>query len=653
MNIRFLFAFLSLAVLLPGSVHAQNNPYDIDDECYEYFQQAELLVGKEGFQQANDALLQSAVRNEDSKAQTLYYVEKLKHLSNRYTSLRKENTDKTIPPEEEADILKAMEDVKSISRKLGYVQYYYYAYQIVENYYYNNGSFFKVMDLVQEMQETARENDEDYGLWMGDRYLVDLYVTQNDYISAKKYIIRALETYNNTKDPTILRQSTTRLYCDLTDTYPIGHDSVLVNLEKAEKAAKQHIDSLRCTYYRAKLSAYQKDTKAYEKARDICLADPHISRISTTANQLFSNLDNIIYTPVTGTPDIDLTGMTLRIREVKYIANVAESYGFKELAFELEKRLVAHNERMIASSNSSKLTELDARLGNTKLSARIDEQSKRMLQISRLVIILLAVIMLLALIFSWIYIANLKKTSLKVQLADAAKTRFIQNMSHEVRTPLNAIVGFSQLLSLPDGSFPEEDKQEFSEHIVNNTKMLTMLLDDILNTAAMDGGNYRIVYEEAELHHICQEALSSTEHRLQPGVNMYYAPEDPAPFHFTTDPRRVQQILINLLTNSCKHTSQGEIKLVSSVKENAGYVTFTVTDTGTGIPAQEAERIFERFTKLNDFVQGSGLGLSICRDIANRLDAKVYLDTSYSGDGARFKFLVPLATPKETSIVQA
>ena len=228
-----------------------------------------------------------------------------------------------------------------------------------------------------------------------------------------------------------------------------------------------------------------------------------------------------------------------------------------------------------------------------------------------------------------------------MRLADAAKTRFVQNMSHEVRTPLNAIVGFSQLLSLPDGSFPEEEKQEFSGHIVNNTKMLTMLLDDILNASAMDSGNYRITYEDGEMNFMAEAAISSAEHRLQPGVRMYYAPESTEPFTFRTDPRRVQQILINLLTNACKHTSSGEIKLSASLTETPGFVTYSVTDTGPGIPADQAEKIFERFTKLNDFVQGTGLGLSICRDIAGRMGAKVYLDTTYSAGGSRFVFTVP------------
>lgn len=638
-----LFSFLLLA-LVPA--FAQNNPYEIDDECYVHFMKAELLVGKDGFQEENDALLATAIAKSDTKARTLYYVEKLKNIIRCYTNEKQKQKIKSITPDEEKIVLDAMRELTSEARKTGYSQYYYYAYELVQNFYFNHEQFVKGAELVNEMQETALKNKEDYGIWMGDRYMVSLYVSQNDYISAKSYILRALDLYHKTEDPAIRRQSATRLYCDLADTYPIGHDSVRINLAKAEDARKQHLDTLRCKYYRAKLSAYIKDRAEYERNRDYCLADPYLSQISKTAEQVLNTLDRLIYA-TEDAKDIDLSETSFRVREIKYIANVAENYGFKDLAFDLEKRLVANDEELISKSNQSKLAELEVRMGNDRLSARIDQQTEEMSKVTRLVMMLLALILLLALVFSWVHIAHLKKSNDRVRMANEAKTRFVQNMSHEVRTPLNAIVGFSQLLSLPDGSFPPEEKEEFAGHIVNNTKMLTMLLDDILNVSAMDNGEYRITYEDGELHFMCQAAISSTEHRLQPGVRMYYEPESQEPFTFRTDPRRVQQILINLLTNSCKHTTEGEIKLTSSLKEQPGYVTFTVSDTGPGVPPGQAEKIFERFTKLNEFVQGTGLGLSICRDIASRMGANVYLDTTSQEPGARFKFVVPVVPPEQ------
>ena len=637
---------LLLAVLLP--LAGQNNPYELDDECYPLFQKAELLVGKEGFEEVNAAFLRTAVTKGDTKSQTLYYIERLKHF------IRLSPTQKLPTPEAEEAVLKAFEEAKSAADRFGFPQYYYYAYELVQNFYYNHKLRIRTIELVQEMQQVSMERNDEYGQWMGFRYLVALYISQGDYITAKRYILKALEIHDKTTDPVIKKQSLTRLYCDLADTYVVGTDSLRINVEKAVAASQVHLDTLRFEYYLAKIAAYEKRVDDYKQHRDFCLQDPQLTTISQTASRLFDTLDAIIYGSFDATTVNDLSNS--RIREVKYIANVAEVYGYKDQAFEIERLMVRKYESLFSESNSSKITELDSRLGKAILSAELANKNKEMLRIYRVLAVLLLIILLGVILFFWNHSRNLRKASErdeqrieelkeaneKVRLADAAKTRFVQNMSHEVRTPLNAIVGFSQLLSLPDGTFPPEEKDEFAGHIINNTKMLTMLLDDILNASAMDSGNYSIVYEDGEVHTIAQAAISSAEHRLQPGVQMHYEPESAEPFTFRTDPRRVQQILINLLTNACKHTSEGEIKLSSSLTANPGMVTFTVTDTGPGIPPEEAERIFDRFTKLNDFVQGTGLGLSICRDIASRMNANVYLDTDYTAGGARFVFEVPI-----------
>ena len=633
---------------LAGSVAplaAQNNPYAIDDECYKYFKQAELLIGKEGFEEVNNELLRTAITKDDKKAQTIYYVERLK------------NASRSIPPhvytteEQDQKILQYMADLKVVADKFGYPQYYYYAYEITQNYFYNHNKIIRTMELVQELQQVATQRKDAYGLWMSQRYMVSLYVAQSDYISAKTYIQKAIQIYEESKDPVIRRQSPSRLYCDLADTYFIGSDSLKINIHKAVKAATLHLDSLRCTYYLAKIAAYEKDAANYRRYRDYCLSDPQIGTISETAPLMFKTLDAIME----GRFDANVINSlyVATVREIKYLANVAEVYGYEEQGFEIERLLVQKFERHIAEANMSKITELDARLGNAELQKELATKSKEVLNVTRLVLILLTILLMAIITFLIIHVRTLrmKNTRLReanerAELANAAKTRFVQNMSHEVRTPLNAIVGFSQLLSLPDGSFAPEEKEEFSNHIVNNTKMLTMLLDDILNTTAMDSGNYRITFEDGEAGFICQSAISSAEHRLQPGVTMTYVPQFEGQHLFRTDPRRVQQILINLLTNSCKHTTKGEIKLGCSLKENPGEVTFWVTDTGPGIPPDQAEAIFNRFTKLNDFVQGTGLGLSICRDIAGKMNGRVYLDTSYTG-GARFVLVLPDTLPQQ------
>lgn len=647
---RFLSIIVSvLAVGFP--LVAQNNPYEIDDTCFKLFSRAEMLVGQPGFTATNDSLLTQALLAGDTKAQTLYYVAKMKNLSRLGRTEGSGITDD--------DVRKGFEELKTVADKFNYPQYYYYAYNLLMTYSYNKGQIATATDLAKEMQEIALERGEDYGRWISLRFMVSLYMEMYDYPAVRRYAWNIIDIYDNTEDPLIKRQSVCRSWFDLADSYPVGSDSMRLCITNGAKAAVVHLDTLRACYYQAVQAALDRNYRAYKKNRDYCLKDPQLKVIGRSVPATLEAMDAVI----AGAPPDSLLSISARIetfRGMKFIANVTEAYGYEHTAFELEKRIVQKMENKLTEVNHLRLAELDASLGNVRLvkdleNSTLHERQARnivtYLSIAILAVILAFVLFELSLlrkrrIKDEQMIEELKEANRKAQLADAAKTRFVQNMSHEVRTPLNAIVGFSQLLSLPDGSFPPEEKDEFAGHIVNNTKMLTMLLDDILNASAMDSGKYNITLEDGEMHFIAQSAISSAEHRLQPGVTMTYESERKEPFNFITDPRRAQQILINLLTNSCKHTTKGSIVLRGAVDEKRGLVVYTVTDTGPGVPPDKAEAIFDRFTKLNDYVQGTGLGLSICRDIAGRMGASVYLDTTYTDGGARFVFEIPIVPPE-------
>ena len=627
MNIRSIILAL-LVLALPMKAAAQNNAYSIDDECYTYFRQAEGLVGKPGFQEANNQLLKLARLKGDTKAETLYYVEELKNIT-KFPST----------PENDAKVDEAHTRLKQVAKQFGLSQYYYYAYQLAKTYYYNNDKVSKSFALAQEMHQQAVADNDEYGIWCGDKYLASIYIDQDDFVSAKEFILDAINVFHNTSDPTIRRQSPTRLYCDLADTFPVGSDSVGFYVSKGFEMAKVHMDTLRCAFYRSKLAILEDNVPLYQEYRDFCLSDPLITQISSSAPAFFSFMDDVIAKKIYGRED-EIIKLN-KVREIKVIANVCERRGLEDFAFNLEKKLVQKLEKRFSDINQSRLSELNITMGKATLSADLATTESKLSRVSKMVIILLVILLAASLLFSLIYIHNhrkserkdkkrieeLKEANEQVRLANEAKTRFVQNMSHEVRTPLNAIVGFSQLLSLPDGTLTPEEKEEFSGHIVN--------------ASSMDKGDYKINYGMGECRFMCQAAISSSEHRLQPGVSLTFEPDFEGTHNIWTDPHRVQQILINLLTNACKHTSEGSIVLRCSFKDNPGFVTFSVTDTGPGVPEDQAENIFNRFTKLNEFVQGTGLGLSICREIAQRMEGKVYLDTSYKAGGARFVFEIP------------
>ena len=229
----------------------------------------------------------------------------------------------------------------------------------------------------------------------------------------------------------------------------------------------------------------------------------------------------------------------------------------------------------------------------------------------------------------------------KAVQADKMKTMFIQNMSHEIRTPLNAIVGFSQLITDPAFEVGKEERSEMGKRIKENSDLLLTLINDILDMTALESGRYVMQMADVNVNEICRMALATVDHRKAPGVELRFTSDVDNRYTVHTDSNRVRQVLINLLTNAEKNTTEGSITLHCSLLENPGQLTFIVTDTGIGIPKDKMDEIFERFKKLDNFKQGSGLGLNICRVISEKLGGRIYIDKEYTG-GARFCFAIAM-----------
>lgn len=227
----------------------------------------------------------------------------------------------------------------------------------------------------------------------------------------------------------------------------------------------------------------------------------------------------------------------------------------------------------------------------------------------------------------------------RAEESDMLKSAFLANMSHEIRTPLNAIVGFSSLMQSEELS--QEERAEYCDIVVNNSEMLLTLLNDILDISSLECGKIRFNYASEEIVQICQHALMTTAHTRQEGVEGRFECAVDS-FMLTTDAHRLSQILINLLTNAGKFTSEGSITLGVEIDKVHGEVLFSVTDTGPGIPPDKQEMVFNRFEKLEgNKKKGTGLGLAICRQIAVIIGGRIWVDPTYTG-GARFIFAHPL-----------
>lgn len=228
------------------------------------------------------------------------------------------------------------------------------------------------------------------------------------------------------------------------------------------------------------------------------------------------------------------------------------------------------------------------------------------------------------------------------------KSRFIQQISHEVRTPLNAILGFAEMMNDASG-MSDEERRECLSIVKDNVLMLKRIIDDLLSLSEMDNGKIRIENRYIYINDICRHAVQSI-HFCQPaGVEVTYTSNVADTFLMLTDGKRIQQLLVILLTNACKFTTQGEIRVHCDLQENGKKLRLSVTDTGTGIPADKAEYIFERFAKLDAFKQGSGLGLCISRSITRNMGGTIYLDTTYS-QGARFIIELPIEEESSSNI---
>ena len=240
-------------------------------------------------------------------------------------------------------------------------------------------------------------------------------------------------------------------------------------------------------------------------------------------------------------------------------------------------------------------------------------------------------------------ITEIKKTEkaldaarIKAEEADRLKSAFLANMSHEIRTPLNAIVGFSKLISSTNN---ENEKNQYAEIIERNSDMLLNLFNDILDLSSLEADSLKFNIQPVKILDICLQLEQQYGHKTQADVKLILDGGDANTF-VSADWNRTIQIVSNLLSNAVKFTSRGEIHFGFLNKEN--FVEFYVRDTGIGIPAERAATIFQRFGKVDDFVQGTGLGLTLCKMLVEKMGGHIRV-CSKENEGTTFYFTLPLA----------
>ena len=233
---------------------------------------------------------------------------------------------------------------------------------------------------------------------------------------------------------------------------------------------------------------------------------------------------------------------------------------------------------------------------------------------------------------------KLATSRINAENAMRAKSVFLSNMSHEIRTPLNALSGFSSLLT--EEGLDDETRRQCNEVIQQNSELLLKLINDVIDLSSLEFGKLQFCIALHDAVSICRNVIDTVNKVKQTQAELTFTTElEEMPIE--TDDSRLQQVLINLLINATKFTPQGSIVLKLE-KETDDTVLFTVTDTGCGIPKDRQTNIFQRFEKLNENVQGSGLGLSICQLIIEHIGGQIWIDSEYA-EGSRFCFTHPIS----------
>ena len=323
------------------------------------------------------------------------------------------------------------------------------------------------------------------------------------------------------------------------------------------------------------------------------------------------------------------------------IAEIYSSAGRWREAFEMQKKDMKEtdsiNSLLLGSSLQGIQTELK----------RYEEESMEARR--HLYAVIAIAVLLLLLVVALFYIVRTRQRHLREMRkayqraieSDKMKTVFIQNVSHEVRTPLNVISGFAQVMADPERSITPEERRYMSDMVVHNSNRITLMLNEVLMVSAQEAAADEepvTIPANVFLRSIVTGFHLDGEKRKRLRLNYETELGDDMEIHTCQNVLRL--IILQLLDNAVKNTPSGDVTMKVSTADSQLLVA--VEDTGIGVPSQEAEHIFERFVKLDPFKEGLGIGLSFCRTMAQRIGGKVYLDQSYAGPGARFVLTLPI-----------
>lgn len=567
-------------------------------------------------------------------------------------------------------------------RELAYFYYFVWGSRLV-TYYTKQNQYSLAVYETRKMLTEAQEDDYQQGVGECYRLLANLYLVQNTFDRAYENFRREIDVFerNGIEDINLPTQYASLAQCALELDMP---DTALVALRKG-RALRPKTPYQRFTLDKA-TALYYLHIKDFDMARKYVDSVEMNFRDNPSMQTYRRGLRFLktTYYKTTGQYDKALETLRLSLNDTLqpesgylYSSNLKDQGDIYWLKGDM-RRSAAKYRDYIHRSDSVRSAEIRsatddfsgileiARLQTETRELQLDMQRKRLRNTYQIIALLGAVLLLGGLGFARIWRLNqrlkdseslvkaqndhlvvvgneLRQAKESAEQASLMKSDFIQNMSHEVRTPLNSIVGFSQVLASKFRNDP--DAGEFASIIETSSLSLLRMVDDVLDIAFLDRTDTLPWTDYCRMNDCCQECISQVQPQVRPGVTMIFEPSvfDPV---VHTNSKRVMQVIGHLLHNAAKFTVRGGIILNYTCMVSERLMRFTVTDTGPGIPTDDQEQVFERFVKLDSFSQGTGLGLPVCRMVAAKLGGSLFVDTSYA-QGCRLVFEVPFDLSEE------
>ena len=574
-------------------------------------------------------------------------------------------------------IIAGVNRLKQYARSVGNAELYYWAWAArLVNYYITQGEYNIALLEAEKMLQEAKGEKKQGSIAECYYALANVYAAKGLVKKSQEFMLKEIDIFENAN---VFRYNISCQYSDVAKIY--------IDLGEAEKAPellKKALKTSKSTYHEvtAKLvyvSLYlaQGDTaaarKALEECRQMYMEEPSMKRhihylydIEIDYNWRVGNYNKAL--SVLDERETELrkkNNLTTLMALRKTKADILWDMNRKEEAAGLYRDFLLEQKKEKERNEEITTSEFATMLNLQQLNAekvRLEKISqKKQLQNTRIILFSVLGLLCIVVIFLWqqrklnakLHRAKnkldeqnrtlikaeeeLRKAKEVAEQSNWLKTMFIQNMSHEIRTPLNSIVGFSGVLV--DMLDEKEDIGQYVALIESNSKLLLKLVGDILDISILDS-EVEIKHNAVDVNACCQASIDAAGASFDPGVKLIFEPacDD---LIINSNYNYIVQVLDNLLGNASKFTHEGSVTLAYEVKKEENQLIFTVTDTGIGIPVEEQERVFERFVKLDNFSQGAGLGLSICRIVAERLGGYLRIDKGYT-QGTRVIFCVSM-----------